>query len=110
MFCHWNPNSIPAHNYIRISQLEAYTAQHNLDVIALTESALRPTDQCDKIKIPGYTTLRRDLPAGTTHGGVMIFNKDNLALRPREDLENHSNLLVTEITICNKKNFIHASV
>ena len=53
MFCHWNLNSIPAHNYIRISQLEAYTAQHNLDVIALTESALRPTDQCDKIKIPG---------------------------------------------------------
>ena len=102
-FCHWNLNSIPAHNYIRISQLEAYTAQHNLDVIALTESALRPTDQCDKIKIPGYTILRRDLPAGTTHGGVMIFHKDNLALRPREDLENHSNLLVTEITICNKK-------
>ena len=48
--------------------------------------------------------MRRDLPAGTTHGGVMIFHKDNLALRPREDLENHSNLLVTEITICNKKN------
>ena len=50
-------------NYIRISQLEAYTAQYNLDVIALTESALRPTDQCDKIKIPGYTILRRELPA-----------------------------------------------
>ena len=33
----------------------------------------------------------------------MVFYKDNLALRPREDLENHPNILVTEITICNKK-------
>ena len=104
-FCYLNLNSIPAHNYIRISQLEAYNTQHNLDIIALTETALKHDDDCEKIKIEGYTAMRSDLPPNTTHGGVMIFHKDNLALLRRQDLENHPNLLVTEITICNKKIF-----
>ena len=104
-FCHWNLNSIPAHDYTRITQIEAYNAFHDLDVIALTETALKPSDTNEKINIDGYTAVRRDLPTNTTHGGVMIFHKDNLALRHREDLENHPNLLVTEITICNKKIF-----
>ena len=104
-FCHWNLNSIPAHNYSRVAQLEAYNAQLNLDIIALTETALKPSDESEKISIDGYTALRRDLPQDTTHGGVMLFHKDNLALRPREDLENHPNVLVSEITICKKKIF-----
>ena len=86
-FCHWNLNSIPAHNYIRISQLEEYNTQHNLDIIALTETALKPNEDCDKVKLEGYTAMRSD-------GGVMLFHKDNLALVHRQDLENHPNLLV----------------
>ena len=88
-----------------MTHLEAYNAQHDLDIIALTETALRPSDESEKVFIEGYTALRRDLPPGTTHGGVMLFHKDNLALRPREDLENHPNVLVSEINICNKQIF-----
>ena len=45
------------------------------------------------------------MPEDTTHGGVMIFHKDDLALRSRQDLETHPNVLVSEITICKKKIF-----
>ena len=100
-FCHWNLNSVPAHNYIRISQLQAYTALHNLHVIALSETARTASNTSDKITIDGYiyTVLHRDLPQNTTHGGVLIFHKDDLALKPRPDLENHPNVLASEINI-----------
>ena len=82
--------------------MEAYNTQHNLDIIALMETALKHDDDCEKVKIEGYTAMRSDLPPNTTHGGVMIFHKDNLALLRRQDLENHPNLLLAEITIFNK--------
>ena len=47
--------------------------------------------------------MRRDLPHGTTHGGVMIYYKNYLALRERPDLENQENTLVCEISIDKKK-------
>ena len=104
-FAHWNLNSLPAHNYARISQLKAYVSQHNLHILALSETALKSSNKSEDIRIDGYTVIRRDLPENTTHGGVLIFHKDDLAVRRRHDLENHPNILVTEVNICNKKLF-----
>ena len=36
--CHWNLNSISAHNFIKISLLKSYTATHKVDVICLSET------------------------------------------------------------------------
>ena len=33
--CHWNLNSISAHNYVKLSLLRAYLAFHNFDIICL---------------------------------------------------------------------------
>ena len=33
--CYWNPNSISAHNYVKLSLLRAYLAFHNFDIICL---------------------------------------------------------------------------
>ena len=45
----------------------------------------------------------RNLPPGNTHGGVMIYYNNSLALRERPDLENQLNTLVCKISINNKK-------
>ena len=39
-FCHWNLNGLTAHDYIRISLLQAYVTQHNYDIICLLETLL----------------------------------------------------------------------
>ena len=36
--CHWNLNSISAHNFIKISLLKTYIATHKLDVLCLSET------------------------------------------------------------------------
>ena len=38
--CHWNLNSISAHNFIKISLLKTYIVTYKLDVICLSETCL----------------------------------------------------------------------
>ena len=38
--CHWNLNSISAHNFLKLSLLQAYIAVHNFDVTCLSETYL----------------------------------------------------------------------
>ena len=38
--CHWNLNSISAHNYVKLSLLRAYLAFHQFGVICLSETYL----------------------------------------------------------------------
>ena len=59
----------------------------------------------DRLALNGFLPMRGDLPHGTTHGGVMIYYKNDLALRERPDLENQENTLVCEISIDKKKIF-----
>ena len=40
-FMHWNLNSIPAHDFERIPILEAFAVQEKLNLICITESALK---------------------------------------------------------------------
>ena len=38
--CHWNLNSISAHNCIKLSLLRAYVSTHKLDVICISGTYL----------------------------------------------------------------------
>ena len=38
--CHWNLNSISAHNYMNLSLLRAYLSTHKFDVICISETFL----------------------------------------------------------------------
>ena len=54
-FCHWNLNSIAAHNFIKMSLLQAYNAIHRFDIICLSETYLDNsyhTDD-DQLAFPG---------------------------------------------------------
>ena len=38
--CHWNANSLAAHDYKKVSLLEAYNAVHHYDLICVSETYL----------------------------------------------------------------------
>ena len=85
---HWNPNSrIPAHNGIRIWSIEAINQIYNYDVITIIESALHESVSDDDIHLKGFLSIRRDIPEDTIHDGILLYYRDNLAIREREELQ-----------------------
>ena len=58
--CHWNLNSITAHNYLKISLLRAYISLHNFDVVCISEIYLDFTTALDNenLAITRYNLLR----------------------------------------------------
>ena len=38
--CHWNLNSLPTDNFVKVPHLEAYAITHNIDIICLSETFL----------------------------------------------------------------------
>ena len=81
--CHWNLNSISAHNFTKIFLLSAYVLVHNFDIICLSETYLHSEISTDdkNLEIPGYYLLRADHPPSDKTGGVCIFYRTNLPLR-----------------------------
>ena len=53
-FCHWNLNSIAAHNFIKMSLLQAYNSIHRFDIICLSETYLDNSYHSDDILIRTY--------------------------------------------------------
>ena len=81
--CHWNLNSISAHNFLKLSLLRAYTTAHNFDVICLSETYLDSSILHDdnNLQIPGYNLYRKDHPLNIKRGGVCIYYKISLPLK-----------------------------
>ena len=81
--CHWNLNSMSAHNYSRISLLTAYISIHDFDVIGLSETYLTSTTDINdwNLKIPGYIMYRVDHPSDVKRGRVCIYYKTILPLK-----------------------------
>ena len=86
-FMHWNLNSLVAHDGIRVPLIQSYNLIQKYDVIGLTETALNGYISDETIKLDGYIPIRKDLPDGTTHGGVMLYHKESLPVIRRPDLE-----------------------
>ena len=63
--CHWNLNSISAHNYAKIFLLKAYLAIHKFDIICISESYLNsnllPDDS--NLEVSSYNLTRSDHPS-----------------------------------------------
>ena len=81
--CHWNLNSIAAHNFMKVALLKAYISVHNTDIVCLSETCLEssvPTDG-DNLQIPGYSSVRADHLSNENRGGVLVYYKSYLPLR-----------------------------
>ena len=106
--CHWNLNGIAAHNYIKLSMLEAYNSVYNHDVICLSETfldSIHPKDH-QSLKLQGYEMIRADHPNNIKHGGVSIYYKEHLPLKVRYDISPLKECLVTEIKVNRQKCFV----
>ena len=81
--CHWNLNSISAHNYIKFFLLKSYIAIHKFDIICLSETYLDSslTSDDDNLTISGYNLIHSDHPSNNKRGDVCIYYKNVLHLR-----------------------------
>ena len=70
--CHWNLNSLAAHNYLKVSLLRAYVAIKKFDVVCLSETYLDSSylSDDDNFYLPGYNLVRADHPSNAKKGGV----------------------------------------
>ena len=73
-FYHRNLNSSAAHNFIKMSLLQAYNSMHKFDVICLSENYLDNSYHTadDQLVFPGYNLIRADNPNNIKRGGVCI--------------------------------------
>ena len=106
-FCHWNLNGLPAHDFIKVPLIEAFTSTHNFDILCLSEtfldSAIDFNDE--NINIDGYSILRADHLSNNKRGGVCIYFKQSLPLIRRDDLSTMQEAIVTEISVKNETCF-----
>ena len=106
--CHWNLNSLIAHNYLKVSLLRAYVAIRKFHVVCLSETYLDSSNLSDddNFNLPGYNVVRADHPSNTKKGGVCIYFKNSLPLKVL-DIQLLQECINFEIKIANKTyNFI----
>ena len=77
--CHWNLNSIPAHNFIKLSLLRAYISVSKFDIIGLSETYLDSSIwQFGGTRVY-FSTCRQS--NNTKRGGVCICYLNSLPLK-----------------------------
>ena len=80
--CHWNLNSIIAHNFAKLSLLTAYNLVHSFDIICLSETYLSsetpPNDT--RLELPGYNLFHSNPPSNNKRGGVCVYYKSTVLL------------------------------
>ena len=106
-FCHWNVNTLIAHNLTKIPHLEVDTVIYKHDLICISETFFDSTvTEGDKnIQLNGYNFIRVDHPSNTKRGGVCIFYKETLAVCIVNSL-NFNEYIVCEVSIQNIKCYI----
>ena len=106
-FCSWNLNSICAHDFLRVSLIEAYNTVYNYDLIGIVETHLDNTVDETKLAIDGYSFYKSNHPQNGKRGGVGLYVKESFPTRERDDLETLSECIVCEIQIKGKKYFFN---
>ena len=107
-FCHWNLNSMSAHNYVKLSSLQAYNSVYKHDVICLSETYLDNSVLSDEsdLNFLGYKLVRADYPGNVKRGGVCINFKESLSIHFLDVPSNLDECLLFELSYKNKKCFI----
>ena len=73
--CHWNLNSLTAHNYLKVSLLREYVAIKKFDVVCLSETYLDSSNLSDddNLYLPGYNLDRADHLSNAKKGRESIL-------------------------------------
>ena len=80
--CHWNLDSISAHNFAKLHLLKAYVTVHKFNIICFSETYLDSSILVDddNLEISGYNLIHLGHPSNSKHGGVCIYYKNVLPL------------------------------
>ena len=102
--CHWNVNSLLAHN--KLSMLEAYNIAQKY-VTCISESYLDSTVPLDdnSLSLNGYNRIWADHPYNAKRRGVCKYYKENLSLRI-VSTSFFIQCLLCEVTCQNQKGYI----
>ena len=102
--CHWNVNSITAHNFIKLSSLQAFNSTYNFDFICISESYLDSTYSSDdsSLVLKDYKLVRSDHPQNIKRGGVCIYYRESLPVKLLK-ISNLPECLILEIIYGHKK-------
>ena len=105
--CHWNLNSLPAHDFSKLPLIEGYRTHYNLDMICLSEAYIDSSyvDDDARLNLKDFTLIGADNPHNCKRGGVSICFKEHVAVRIVSPL-NLNECLVLEINIQNKKGYV----
>ena len=105
--CHWKRNSIDAHDFSKLSLLEAYISHHMYQVICLSEKYLDSSVPFDdpRLNLSGYKLVRVDDLSNNKRSGVGIYFKETLAIWP-VPTNNLKECLLREGFTGNKKGFL----
>ena len=99
--CHWNLNSIAVHDFSKLSYLQPVTLTY-LSKTYLGSSI--PQDD-PRLNLSGYNLVRGDSLSNNERGGVGIYFKETLAIRP-VPTNSLKECLLLEVFIGNKKGFV----
>ena len=104
-FCCWNLNSISAHDFLRVSLIEAYNSIYNYDLIGIVETHLDSNVEEERLALNGYSFIKDNHPQNVKRGGVGLYIRDSLASKRRSDLVTLPECIVYEIQVNRKKYF-----
>ena len=96
-FGHWNVDYLTNSKFDQI-KLILMNAENPPDVLFLTETFLKPVDCIEKYEIPGYTPLRKDR-LNKEGGGILVYYRNELNLKRRDDLE-HDLIEIMWLEVC----------
>ena len=105
--CHWNLNSLTAHNFEKVNLLEACNTVYKFDIICSSNSFLDSSilTKSNNLKINGYKMIRPDHPNNVKKRGVCGYIRKSLPVR------NFSNsylneCLTLQIATINRKGYV----
>ena len=83
--CQWNLNSLPAHDFSKLSLIEAYNTHHNFDMLCSPKSYLDffYADDDTRLNLKDFTLIRAYNPHNCKREGVSIYFEEHLAVCTR---------------------------
>ena len=108
--CHWNVDSLLAHNCAKVNSLESYNSVFKYDFICISKTCLDSDISFDKnnLKISGYHLIRADHPINSKRGGVCIHYKESLAAQTLNNI-GLPRCLLCKICLSNKTGYLVVS-
>ena len=95
---------MPAHNYAKVTLLQAFNTLHKFHLICLSERYLDSSISIEEksLIIDDYKLLRADHPTNTQRGGLCIYHKEAISVQVLKESQ-LPEYLVREVSIQNKR-------